>query len=622
MTDDNQEAAVSEEPGSSSGQADDLVAFADCELIAINEAATLVINRNNGNQQVMASQVVEALKTCTEFDTLQGHATNLADTRPELEGDRDMALSALEGLLAAGMLLRAEDVCARLAPDTPRQLPPTRVFIITCDRPAAVERLLESMLHNAKLSRHDALFLVDDSREAANRDANHEAVAKFNMRSAREMFYVSEEAQAELLSGLTNALPAHADGIRFLLDRSQWLGKKTYGRSRTLCLLLSVGYRAILMDDDIVCRAIMPPITEPGIGIGSGGMRKAAFFESEKALLECAPPAAFDPISGHAGLLGSPLGHALSSLNGKPLEYYDLHDTSAAMANVLSSESPILVTQSGSLGDTGSQNGHWAVYQSQDTIKRLLSAPHGMTEALQNRLAWLGGTRPNVYKMPFMSQLTGLDNSYLLPPYFPAFRGEDLLFGGMLAAMHRDSVALEYPFNVPHLPMEERKVNLETSMEAKGGMSLIVRYLTEHIDYRDDNDPEYNLGLLAGEALRLSTRPANELLLDYRAELARGHADQLHLLQSQYAQSQQLDEPAWQAYLKRGVEEVQQALAEPHSPTDMSGVPPEASALELIADFQRMAKGFAEALSAWVEMRRVASELAQEMISSKKILPL
>jgi hypothetical protein len=601
---------------------DELVAFADCDLIPVNEALTLVISRHNGNQQIMSPQVVEGMKTCTNFDTLEAHAARLAATRPELGGNQAMAVDALSNLKTAGMLLRAGDICDRLAGPAPRQRTPTRAFIITCDRPAAIERLLDSMLRTGKLSQHDALFMVDDSREPANRAANREAVARFNLRSAKEMFYIGEEAQADLLSGLVEALPEHAVGIRFLLDGSLWSGKKTYGRARNLCLLLSVGYRAILMDDDILCEAVLPPFREPGIGIGSGGMRRAAFFQNEQEMRANSVPAEFDPLSGHASLLGSTFGQALHTLNDGPLLAPQLKTVNAALANVLAADSPILVTQSGALGDTGSRSGHWAVYQDDESIRRLLSAPHGMAAALENGLTWLGTTRPCFYKMPFLSQLTGLDNSHLLPPYFPAFRGEDMLFGAMVVVLHRKCLSLEYPWSVPHLPMEQRSRDVRGSMAATGGMSLLVRQLTAAIDYDDATDPEYNLQFLAREALRIAARSDADLLLDYRSELARGHADQLYLLQKKFASAKQMPFTEWQDYLRRGIREVQEALAKVHSPTDIEGVPEGASEQQLIGEFRCMAEGFAAALTGWSGMREVSSALTQQLISSKKILPL
>ncbi|HAN68637.1 MAG TPA: hypothetical protein DCQ70_09105, partial [Halieaceae bacterium] len=133
-----------------------MVAFANCELVRISDTAVLVINRDNNRQLMMSPQVVQGLTTCTTFRTIEEHASVLAATRPELQGRPELAVQALEGLLANGMLLRAGDAAARLSGAAGRAPAPTRVFVITCDRPAAVERLLESLLRNGKLSRHES----------------------------------------------------------------------------------------------------------------------------------------------------------------------------------------------------------------------------------------------------------------------------------------------------------------------------------------------------------------------------------------------------------------------------------------------------------------------------------
>jgi hypothetical protein len=613
MTD---EATISSPPDDSG-----LVAFADCELVGINNSMMLVINRSNGRQQIMSPQVVEGLKTCTEFRTVAQHATNLAATRPELQGQLEMATNALQNVSQAGMLQKAGEVSVRLAVTVSPELAPTRAFIITCDRPTAVTRLLDSMLQAGNLSRHDALFLVDDSREEANRAANREAVVSFNLRSAKDMFYVGREAQDELLAALLDSLPEHAAGIRFLLDPDHWEGKKTYGRSRTLCQLLSVGYRAIMMDDDVLCRAIHAPLRDDGIGIGSGGLRKAAFFANEQELLASGQSTDFDPLSGHATLLGSTLSHSLQALNQGPLQAAQLAGVSAALANVLQADSPVLVTQCGSLGDPGAGSPHWAQYLGEDSIQRLVSAPHGMTAALENRLTWLGSSRPNIFKMPFMSQVTGLDNTHLLPPYFPAFRGEDSLFGAMLVAMHPLSVALEYPWSVPHLPIEPRPLDLNKPVGSGGGIDLFARYLTGQIDYRDALQPAQRLSLLAEDARRLAARADSDLLLDYRSALAAAHAEQLYILQGRYAHAQRLNAPDWQAYLERRIAEMQQALTTPQSPCAISGLPDGVTEPEVLSEFRGLAQGFAAALSGWVQMRAIASGVADTMISSRSIVP-
>ena len=605
--------------GLSSATDSELVAFGDCEFIRINEATMIVINRENGNQQIMTSQVVAGLKTCSEFKTIDAHAAHLANTRSELDGDVSMAVAALNGLRDAGMLLVAKDVCSKLEKVIPRQLPPTRAFIITCDRPVAVERLLESMLRAGKLSQHDALFLVDDSRESENRAANRELVAKFNLRSAKDMLYFGEDAQDALLSELIKKLPSHISGIRFLLDRSLWQGHKTYGRSRTLCLLLSIGYRALIMDDDIICQAMLPPIVEGGVGIGSEHVRKATFYSSEQELMQSGRLADFDPLSGHATLLGTTLSHALQAANSGPLQESQLLNVNAMLANLLMPDSSIIVTQCGSLGDPGTSTTHWGLFQSEDSIERMIAAPHGIREALENRLNWLGSTRPNFFKMPFMSQVTGLDNSQLLPPYFPAFRGEDGLFGAMLVNMHRDSVSLEYPWSVPHRPVDARSFNSESLIGTTGSIALFSSHLTRNINYLDGTSPENNLGCIASEALRLSVRPDMALTMDFRAELGEAQVNQLHALQSQLSLSEKYHSTELRGYFERNIEALQSALSVAQSPARY-GAAINVTEAEALAYFRSVAGNFSAALTGWVDMRSVASDLTERMISSRQLL--
>ncbi|MCP4827356.1 MAG: hypothetical protein GY889_00595 [Proteobacteria bacterium] len=95
-----------------------LVAFSDCEIIEINSEMVMVINRQNGNQLIISPQVAEGLKTCTNFKTITAHAQHLTRTRPELKGQETVAVSALEQLDTAGILLHASDISARLAQES------------------------------------------------------------------------------------------------------------------------------------------------------------------------------------------------------------------------------------------------------------------------------------------------------------------------------------------------------------------------------------------------------------------------------------------------------------------------------------------------------------------------
>ena len=53
--------------------------------------------------------------------------------------------------------------------------------------------------------------------------------------------------------------------------------------------------------------------------------------------------------------------------------------------------------------------------------------PGGLVNTVDARASWLGYDGPTLTKHGVMSQLTGYDASHLLPPFMPAFRGEDRL---------------------------------------------------------------------------------------------------------------------------------------------------------------------------------------------------
>ncbi|WOJ96922.1 hypothetical protein R0137_17020 [Congregibacter brevis] len=583
-----------------------LVAFADCELIGVDAQKMLVINRVNGKQQFIAPPVVEALKTCTQFDTVANHTKRLCATRPELKGQEAGVSSTLQQLADSGFLLLGENIRKRLVDAPARTLAPSRVFIITCDRPAAVERLLESMLRSGNLSRHEGLYLVDDSRTEENRSANRDLVETFNMRSAKDMQYFGVDEQLVLQNKLVDALPEHEQGIRFLIDPEQWVGYKTYGRSRTLALLLSVGYRAIVLDDDVTCQAVLPPVREEGVSFT--GQRQAAFYPDRETLISQGNPADFDPLSGHLQYLGQSLGHSLKELAGGEIDTEWLSQTNAAMLNVLDPESPVLVTQCGSWGDPGTGGAHWGLSLDERSIERLVSAPHGMVKAVENRCNWLGCPRPTLHKMAFMSQMTGIDNTHLLPPYFPAFRGEDLLFGTMIETMYHHGAVLEYGWSVPHLPLDDRNMSIRDPIAGEGGIVLFSRYMTENIDYKDASDPERRLRNMAEDARRMAARSDEDLLLDYRTEQAKAQAHGLFQVTAQAAKASELESINWQSYLQRGLDEIEQSMNEEHSPTRITGVPDGVGASELLSQFRSIALGWAAAIEAWPEIRSTVAE--------------
>ncbi|MEP5568793.1 MAG: hypothetical protein ABJN62_13215 [Halioglobus sp.] len=590
-----------------------LYAFTECEVVHMLNGAVMLIDKFSDGQLLVAAPVAQSMELCRKFRTLEQHADVLALSVPELAGQQADILNVLGMLKDAGLLVTADSVCERLNAEVaaPVDLPPTRVFIITCDRPTAVERLLESMLRTGNLSRHEALFLIDDSRDSANADQNRDAVERFNLTSPRDMHYFGADEARHFMDALVTEQPEQEDAIRFLIDREKWTDHKTYGVARNLSLLLSVDCRAIVMDDDVICNAFQSPHKKEGLEFRAVD-REVDFYANQQDMLNNAQPNELDPLSGHAQCLGLTIGQAARKLGDKAITPNDLADANSGSFILWDAESPVLVTQSGTLGDPGSPNTSWLYFTSGDSLKRLMSFPGGLQGALTGRNYWMGHPRPCFAKMAVMSQVTGLDNSQLLPPYFPVFRGEDYLFGSMTEYLHPNSAVLHYDFCVPHIPVDERSASAEPEPSDGKSRLSIGKYVTDRTDYQAGISPEARLAGLAAMAKRLSETDDRGLQSLYRKEVAELQGlDQVQL--DSLLKDGTIRSPEWQGWLEQSASNVNQSMQQAAVITDMPSLPKGECRDAVLETFRRYAASFAESLQQWRAIRRTAKVVGANM---------
>jgi hypothetical protein len=570
----------------------------------------LLVGKSTGAQMLVMPEVAMVLPHCTVFRTLQEHAQHLVAVFPQLGGNAADALRVLGLVRDAGLLVSAEQICQRVNVSAPtRPLGRSKTFVITCDRPQAVERLLESMLQHAPLAQQEALYLVDDSRDAANAERNRDAVARFNLVSPTTLHYVGEVEQQRLAQALEAVVPTARESIAYLLQRAPWGDLPTYGRSRTLCLLLSVGSRCVVMDDDVLCQALTSPEQADGVAF-SNGMRDARFYGQASQWQQQWRPAATDPLSGHARCLGMGLGQALTALGVSRLEPAHLRGVSPSLFRNLNAATQVLVTQSGTLGDPGTVTNAWITKLGPDAVRRMLASPGGLQTALATRECWLGQPRPTFTKRPAMSQVTGLDNRECLPPYFPALRGEDQLFGAMLEFLFPDSVVLDYNWAVPHLPLEQRLGNSTgDSVAPRGGLHLVAAYLQEVAPAASTLDSAQRLALMAARLQELAELADEALLGRYRAALTRSQAVALQSINDRLADTGSLDAD-WQQYLETQGQACVAALQQPASLADNPAVASGTPAEVVRGRVRSAAAGFAQALRDWPLLREAARQLS------------
>jgi hypothetical protein len=597
-----------------------LYAFVDCERVNLQNGGVLLIHRHSDKQMVVAAEVSVALHSCSSFRTLDEHVEVLTTTVPQLAGQQADVTQVLAMIRDAGLMTSAADVCQRLQQAAPAAtLAPTRVFIITCDRPAAVQRLLQSMLMAGQLSRHEQLFLIDDSREPGNVDLNRELVHKFNTESPRDMLYVGREQQHELMESLIAALPEQEEGIRFLIDSQRWAEQKSYGLARTFSLLLSVDRRAVVMDDDVICAAVASPVNKSGLAFGDTG-REVEFYQSEQDILSRTAKTDFDPLSAHASCLGMTMSQAMQTLNAGDLNEQNLHNVNAAYLSQWQGDSPVLVTQTGTMGDPGTLGTEWVYSVDKESAQRLINSPGGLDGALRNRHYWLGQPRPVFSKMAVISQVTGLDNTQLLPPYFPVFRGEDYLFGAMVEYLHPQSAVLEYDWCVPHFPMETRQGQGQAEPPSGKGKINLSKYITDHTVYEAGMPPTTRVKGLAQLIQELTQRSDASLMTLFRIEVAEAQAGQMVRLTAKLQDGVNRPE-VWQSYLQQSLNNIAGTMNTAARLEDIATVPEGYTAAEILQQFRSYAHQFASALEGWNNIRSHAALVTNKMIESGAMTP-
>mgnify|MGYP000008525272 FL=1 len=577
-----------------------LWSFTGIELIDASDELTLLLDSASEKRLLVRKEVAIALTHCEAYRTLRGHAEHLVATLPQLGGQADPVVPVLAQIRDAGLLREGATSLSQLTtPVEKTSLAPVQVFIITCDRPPAVERLLKSMASSTAQGLPEAYTLIDDSRDVALAEANRALVETHNAKAGFQVRYFGLEAREQLLAYLIAAEPHHEDSVRFLLDRQHWGDLPTYGLSRSLALLLGVGSRVMIFDDDVLCEAVRSPLPEEPLHFGGISSRKAVFWSGDEEQEAAKKGLKDSPIALMGRQLGSTLSEGIGTLSHGELPDGALEGANGAFVRSLKPESPILQTQCSTWGDPGTGSGHWISELDVASVDRLLSVPGGLVNTVDARASWLGYDGPTLTKHGVMSQLTGYDASHLLPPFMPAFRGEDSLFSFMLLTLHPNSLVLNYSWAVPHLPLEQRTSrSLKVPIAAQGGIALLTRWIGDNVQLSQAHTPAERLTNMAQGIDDLTRLSDTELQAFARTELANWQASQAGHFRRQLARASALQSANWQQYLERGHEEVFTALQQTPSWDDLLGHTVEDPS-ETLALLRSGGQRLSSALKAW-----------------------
>ena len=598
-------------PNSGFNPLPDLVAFDLCKAYPMPDGNLLLHNTRNDKRAVIMPAVYASLLICDQFQTLDQHVANIIENNPDLQGEQADIRNVLQSMLEGGMMLSAKNLCDSLKrnPNTSTEKKQTDepvVAIITWERPEMLERLLESMLTNCKTEKFKRLFVIDDSRKAENITQNQALVEKFASAFKVPLQYFGLEEQQSLINGLVKRLPEHENSINFLTDQSRWPDQWTCGRIRNLALLVSCGFRLVVLDDDTICDVFNPPQAKLNITF-SDEPREAGFFTSEQDWTHQHQPINPDPINRHMQCLGLSFSEALNVLGQNHLKPAGLVNATALQLSQLQADSPVLITECGSLGCPGTSSNTWLPYMEPGSLKQMLASQEKTTLALNNRKVWSGRNQPHFAPRSNMSQITGLDNRQMLPPYIPITRGQDRVFGYTVNFIFPSAVTLDYPWAIPHLPMPDRKWS-NKDLDFTPTTAFPTYFFEKMLEPKSScqsESPIDRLSTLSAWFNDLAAAPINLLRASYRDARLRNSSEKLQLLSTllSKADSAPVD---WQNYLRNGISQLNADL-DLVSREDFISERMENE--ELIIFWKDFWADFAAALTAWPEIRKAAAEI-------------
>ena len=105
-------------------------------------AGSVILHKIRGDRRMIVQpDVAEALRLCGPFRSLEAHTRSIMEAMPALKEHAEHTLQTLSAVADAGLLESSESAWARLTRPAAfadiESEATCRVFILTCDRPAA-----------------------------------------------------------------------------------------------------------------------------------------------------------------------------------------------------------------------------------------------------------------------------------------------------------------------------------------------------------------------------------------------------------------------------------------------------------------------------------------------------
>jgi hypothetical protein len=522
--------------------------------------------------------------------------------RPPARTEIAVTSAVLEVFQEAGFLISRSDWTARMRQPLPAEERISTLGIMTSDREPTLLRCIRSFAANALEHNREPNFAVYD--DAPHRSAL-EAIRTFKQEHGTKLLYAgADEKRAFIAAAEKAGVPPHV--LHFCLF-GEGDAKPTTGANRNAFLLDTAGELAFSADDDTLCQIYRPSPRSEEVVVESRDTFMESFrsYGDFESAAQSAVPEYRDILALHESVLNGGPSSILERIERMPDDRFSSAIRDPWIVDSGSrGDARLVLSLNGSLGDSGSA-----------TAAHLLSLAGKSRDLMLRNEAMFQATLTNRYtvksvpevvvRRPFkiMSMFYGINNRFLVPPFFPLFRQQDALFGLMTSACVRGACIGYLPWMLVHRPDDERSyAPMESGIGEIWPKDLILHCLDELPAVDAPLSTENRLWLL-GMRLKIvgSMGPDafESLLRTVQAEFLTGQISALTDLLDSYPHSRRY----WINAVKTQIELRHERLVGGSNPL------PEELRSRGIGFFQRTLFAYGELLEWWPRIMELSKEL-------------
>jgi hypothetical protein len=308
---------------------------------------------------------------------------------------------------------------------------------VTRDRLASLVACLESYLENCRRHARSPEFVItDDSTSAEAADSTKSSLRKLADHFNAQVRHAGRKEKSRFAGALAAESGVSRDIVNFALFGDERCRRST-GANRNSLFLDTAGSLILAVDDDTLCRIAAAPEPEVGLAFFSGyDPTDLRFFADRARATQSVTFADVDVLGCHEELLGTAV---------------------AGQGLPAATRGSVAITLNGLVGDSGMASPRYYLTLTGASHDRLVASPQAYRSALESREILRCVRRPTITAGPFcMTTFLGFDNRLFLPPFFPAQRNSDGIFGVMLPRCEDNSRVAFLPWVLVHAPEPPR----------------------------------------------------------------------------------------------------------------------------------------------------------------------